>query len=191
MDTVLDRAWTADSFLAWEDGQEGKHELDGRNIVAVPGGSFAHQDIVFNVRGVLGRLLAGQAHRVGQEMRLRIGERVRYPDVLVCAGRPAQATRTVTDAIVIVEVVSEDIAATDRVQKLRDYAELPSLGAYVLLEQTASAATLYLRQARWPLDRHLPHGRRDRPARPWRRRPAGRLLRGSGVRVPILRAKSR
>jgi Uma2 family endonuclease len=134
MNTVLDRAWTAESFLAWEDRQEGKHEFDCRNIIPMTGGSFAHQDIVFNVRGVLGRRLAGQPYRVVQAMRLRIGERVRYPDVLVCAGHPSQATR----------------AATDRVQKLRDDADVPSLRAYVLLEQTAVAATLYRREAGGP-----------------------------------------
>jgi Uma2 family endonuclease len=150
MDTVLDRAWTADSFLAWEDRQEGKHEFDGRTIIPMTGGSFAHQDILFNVRGVLGRLLAGQPYRVVQEMRLRIGERIRYPDVLICAGRPDDATRTLTDAVAIVEVLSDDTAATDRVQKLRDYADVPSLRAYLLLEQTAIAATLYQREARGP-----------------------------------------
>jgi hypothetical protein len=126
MDTVLDRAWTADSFLAWEDRQEGKHEFDGRNIIPMTGGSVAHQDIEFNVRAVLGRLLAGQQHRVLQEMRLRVGEWVRYPDVLVCAGRPDQATRTNNDAVV------------------------PSLRAYLLLEETAIAATLYLREPGGP-----------------------------------------
>jgi Uma2 family endonuclease len=156
MDTAPDRAWTADSFLAWEDRQEGKHEFDGRNIIPLAGGSFAHQDIVFNVRGVLGRLLAGQLYRVGQEMRLRIGERVRYPDVLVCPGRPSQAIRTVTDAVAIVEVVSENTAASDRVRKLRDYTDVPSLRAYLLLEQTAVAATLYLREpdGRWIATAH-------------------------------------
>ncbi len=61
MDTVLDRAWTAETFVAWEDRQARKHEFDGRTIIPMTGGSVAHQDIVFNVRGVLGRLLAGQA----------------------------------------------------------------------------------------------------------------------------------
>jgi Uma2 family endonuclease len=44
------------------------------------------------------------------------------------------------------QVISDDTAATDRVEKLADYAELPSLRAYVLLEQTAITATLYQRQ---------------------------------------------
>jgi Uma2 family endonuclease len=145
MDTVLDHPWTTETFLAWEDRQEGKHEFDGQTVVPMTGGSFAHQDIVFNVRGLLGRLLNGQPFRVGQEMRLRIGTRVRYPDVLVCAGRPDQATRTLADAIAVFEVLSDDTADTDRVSKLTDYADVPSLRCYVILEQTAVFATLHCR----------------------------------------------
>ena len=125
MDTVLDHVWTTESVLAWEDRQDDKHEFDGRDVIPMTGGSFAHQDIVFNLRGVLGRRLAGQAFRAGQEMRLRTGVRVRYPDVLVCAGRPDQTTRTLTDALAVFEVLAEDTATTDRVQKLIDYAAVP------------------------------------------------------------------
>ncbi len=50
--------------------------------------------------------------------------------------RPDQTTRTVTDAVLIVEVLSDDTAATDGALKPRDYAEVPSPRAYVLLEQT-------------------------------------------------------
>ncbi len=147
MDTVLDRPWTTETFLAWEDRQEGRYEFDGRDVIPMTGGTFAHQDIVFNLRGLLGRLLADQPFRVGQEMRLRIGARIRCPDVLVCAGRPDQAARTVTDAVAIFEVLSDDTATTDRVDKLIDYAAVPSLRCYVLLEQTAMAATLFRREA--------------------------------------------
>lgn len=147
MDTVLDRPWTTDSFLAWEDRQEGKYEFDGRKVVPMPGGSLAHQDIVFNLRTLLGRLLAGLPFRAAQEMRLRIGIRVRYPDVIVTAGPLNQTIRTLTDAVAIFEVLSDDTATTDRVTKLLDYADVPSLRCYVLLEQTAMAATLFQREA--------------------------------------------
>jgi Uma2 family endonuclease len=146
MDTVLDRPWTTETFLAWEDRQEGKYEFDGRDVIPVIGGSFAHQDIVYNLRGLLGRLLADQPFRVGQEMRLRIGTRIRYPDVTVCAGPLDQTTRTLTDAVAIFEVLSDDTATTDRVDKLIDYAAVPSLRCYVLLEQTAMAATVFQRE---------------------------------------------
>jgi Uma2 family endonuclease len=142
MDSVLDRPQTTDSFLAWEDQQELKHECDGQRVITMTGGSFAHQDIVFNLRG----LLADGPFRVGQEMRLRIGSRVRYPDVRVCAGPLEQTVRTVEDAVAVFEVLSDNTATTDRVEKAIEYAEVPSLRAYVLVEQTAVAATLFRRE---------------------------------------------
>ncbi|MBV8399258.1 MAG: Uma2 family endonuclease [Acetobacteraceae bacterium] len=145
MNTVLDRPWTTDSFLAWEDRQEGKHEFDGRHIIPMAGGSGAHREIVFNLRTLLGRPLTGTAWRALHGMRLRIGDRVHYPDVVVFAGPLDQTTRTLTDAVAIFEVLSDDTATTDRVIKLIDYAAVPSLAAYVLLEQNAVAATLFQR----------------------------------------------
>ena len=82
-----------------------------------------------------------------QEMRLRIGRQIRYPDVMICAASVDQTTRTLTDAIALFEVLSDDTATTDRVQKLIDYAAMPSLLSYVLLEQTAVAATQFQREA--------------------------------------------
>jgi Uma2 family endonuclease len=133
MDTVLDRTWTTETFLAWEDRQEGKYEFDGRNIIPMTGGSIAHQRIVFNLCLVLMGLLGDRALMVVQEMRLRTGTRIRYSDVLVCPGPLDQTMRTLTDAIAIFEVLSDDTATTDRVEKLIDYATSPSLRCYVLL----------------------------------------------------------
>jgi Uma2 family endonuclease len=146
MDTVLDRPWTTETFLAWEDRQEGKHEFDGRNVIPITGGSLAHQEIVFNLRGLLSRLLADRPFRAAHEMRLQIGSRIRYPDVVVFAGPLDQTTRTLTDAVAIFEVLSDDTATTDRVEKLIDYAAVPSLRCYVLLEQTAVAASVFQRE---------------------------------------------
>jgi Uma2 family endonuclease len=80
-----------------------------------------------------------------QEMRLRIGPQIRYPDVLICNAPIDQTTRTLTDALALFEVLSDDTATTDRVQKLIDYASVPSLRSYVMLEQTEMAATLFQR----------------------------------------------
>jgi Uma2 family endonuclease len=52
-----------------------------------------------------------------------------------------------TDALAAFEVLSDDTATTDRVIKLIDYAAVPSLRAYVLLEQTAVGATLFQRES--------------------------------------------
>ncbi len=146
MDTVLDRPWTTETFLAWEDRQEGKHEFDGRDVIPMTGGSIAHQRIVGNLWAALIGLLGDRALVTVLEMRLRIGARIRYPDVVVCAGPLDQTTRTLTDAVAIFEVLSDDTATTDRVDKLIDYTAVPSLRTYVLLEQTAVAATLFHRE---------------------------------------------
>lgn len=145
MDTVLDRTWTTESFLAWEDQQEGKHEFDGRRIIEMTGGSVAHQRIVFNLQTILMRLLTGRPFEVIQEMRLRIDPDVRYPDVLVCQGPVAQTARTVIEAVAIFEVLSDDTAVIDRLDKLITYGRLPMLQTYVLLEQSSIGAALHHR----------------------------------------------
>jgi Uma2 family endonuclease len=150
MDTVQDRPWTPESFLAWEDQQEGKHEFDGQRVIPMTGGSIAHQLIVMNLCVALRGLVSARGFLAVQEMRLRIGPRFRYPDALVCAGPLHQATKTLTDATAIFEVASDDTAATDRVIKLGEYTAVPSLRCYVLLEQTAIAATLYQREPGGP-----------------------------------------
>ena len=147
METVLDRLWTTDSFLAWEDRQEGKYEFDGREILPMTGGTYAHQRIVINLWLTLTGLLGDDPRRVAQEMRLGIGNRVRYPDVLISTAPLDQTTRTLTDAVAIFEVLSADTATTDRVEKLIDYAGVPSLRTYVLLEQTLVGATVLHREA--------------------------------------------
>jgi Uma2 family endonuclease len=101
---------------------------------------------MFNAMDTLRDQLAGRRFMHLHEMRLRIGTRVRYPDVLVCAGPLEQTARTLTDAVAIFEVLSDETADTDHVTRLNDYAVVPSLRCYVLLEQTAMAATLFQRE---------------------------------------------
>ncbi len=156
MDRVLDRIWTTETFLDWEDRQEGRFEFDGQDVSAMTGGSFAHQRIVLNLCVALLGRLGENAARLAQEMRLRIGTRIRYPDVLIASGPLAQTTRTVTDAVAIFEVLSDDTAATDRITKLIEYADVPSLRCYVLLEQAQRAAVVYRREGRgeWTATAH-------------------------------------
>lgn len=150
MDTVLDRPWTTETFLAWEDRQEGRFEFNGQDVIAMTGGSVAHQRVIGNLWMPLLRLLAGQPFLPHLEMRLRAGTHIRYPDVVVCAAPLDPTTRTLADAIAIFDVLSDDTATTDRIDKLIDYTAVPALRAYVLLEQTTMAAMLLQRTAGGP-----------------------------------------
>jgi Uma2 family endonuclease len=84
-------------------------------------------------------------HVVLPEMRVRAGRAVRYPDVVVVPGPVAGETKTLTDAVVAFEVLSPDTAETDRGRKRVDYAALPALRHYVLVEQDRAAVTLLTR----------------------------------------------
>jgi Uma2 family endonuclease len=142
MTIALREPWTIDRFLAWEDKQEGRHEFDGSRIVGVTGGSRAHQRIISNLIRLLEDALDPDLFDAVPEMRLQVAGKIRYPDVAVVAGRIPDDVRTLQDAIVLFEVLSDDTAATDRREKRAEYARLPGLRRYVLLEQGRMAATV-------------------------------------------------
>ncbi len=145
MNVVLHEPWTVERFLQWEDAQEGRHEFDGTQVIAMTGGSRNHQRIVFNLTRALDDMLDPQRFDVVQEMRVNTGAQVRYPDLSVVAGRIPGRTKTIRDALVLFEVLSDETAATDQGQKRSDYARLPGLRRYVLLEQDRMAATVLVR----------------------------------------------
>jgi Uma2 family endonuclease len=142
MTIALREPWTIDRFLAWEDKQEGRHEFDGSRIVGVTGGSRAHQRIISNLIRLLEDALDPDLFDAVPEMRLQVAGKIRYPDVAVVAGRIPDDVRTLQDAIVLFEVLSDDTAATDRREKRAEYARLPGIRRYVLLEQGRMAATV-------------------------------------------------
>lgn len=142
MNVVLREPWTVERFLSWEDAQEGRHEFDGSCIIAMTGGSRAHQRIIFNLIRLLEERLDHAAFDAVQEMRVEAAGKIRYPDVTVCAGPVPDEIRTLHDAVVIFEVLSDDTAEVDRDAKRIDYANLPGMCRYVLLEQTRVAATI-------------------------------------------------
>ena len=141
---TLPRLLSVDDFLRWEDHQEGKHEFDGEAVIPITGGSRAHQRIVLNLVAALEAVLppTATAYEVVQEMRLRIGNRARYPDVSIVAGPVADSVKTLVDALVVFEILSPDTAATDRGAKMRDYRQLASFRAYVLIDQARAHATV-------------------------------------------------
>ena len=147
MTIVLREPWTVERFLSWEDGQEGRHEFDGTRILAMTGGSRAHQRIVHNLIRLLEDRLDPARFDAVAEMRVEVDGKVRYPDVCVCAGRIPDAARTLRDAVVVVEVLSADTAEADRGEKRGDYARLPGLRRYVLVEQDRAAAAVLERTA--------------------------------------------
>jgi Uma2 family endonuclease len=132
---VLHEPWTVERFLDWEDQQEGKHEFDGTQIIEMTGGSRAHQRIVGNLLRLLEDGLDPDRFDAIQEMRIDVGGKIRYPDISVVPGAVDQDEKTLHDAVILFEVLSEETAGKDQGPKLSEYFHLPSIRRYVIVEQ--------------------------------------------------------
>ena len=151
MTAALRKPMTVAEFLAWEERQELRYEFDGLQVVAMTGGTFAHDRITFNLQRALSERLAGKpCQPAGPNVKILTPGKARYPDGLVTC-TPVRPDATVIDQpVVVFEVVSEDTARTDRIEKLREYQGVQSILRYVIIELKTMAATNLERQGeRW------------------------------------------
>lgn len=138
---------TVAEFLAWEETQPLRWEFDGITPVAMTGGTEAHQLIQVNLLAALhGRLRGRPCRAYGSDVKVQLAGSIRYPDAFIACG-PVNLRGTVRDDPVIVfEILSRSTARTDRVEKMREYWDTPSIRRYVLIEQEGISATSFVRR---------------------------------------------
>lgn len=146
MNLALRRPMTLAEFLDWEDRQELKYEFDGFGPVAMTGGTAAHAAIQGNLAVAFKSRLRGQPCQFyGNDLKIEVAGRIRYPDGFVVCSPISNSTKVVKDPVVVFEVLSESTSSTDRIVKTREYAATPSIRRYVILEQDRIAATVFSR----------------------------------------------
>ena len=137
---------TPDDYLAWEALQEFKWEFDGFQPIAMVGGTKAHSVVRMNLTTALTNRLAGKpCQPYGDEMKVRIGSKCRYPDALVSCTEFANSDTVAAEPVVIFEILSPSTSDTDKTAKLAEYLSLPSVQRYVMLEQNRIFATIVAR----------------------------------------------
>ncbi|WP_428538758.1 Uma2 family endonuclease [Rhodopila sp.] len=147
MSIALRKPMTVSEFLSWEERQELRWEFDGFDPVAMTGGTYAHETIGDNVRFALrDRLGRGPCRVLGPTLKVEAAGRIRYPDAFVFCTPVASNTTVIRDPVVVFEVLSESTSRTDRISKLREYGATPSVQRYVILEQDAIAAMVFVRK---------------------------------------------
>ncbi len=140
-------------YLARERQAATKSEYVNGCIKAMAGASPEHVFIAANVIVTLGRQLEETDCTVsGMDLRVRIPatNEYRYPDGVVTCGeleRDALDPLTVSNPILIVEVLSPFTEAEDRGQKAAAYRTIPSLQAYVLIAQDRPLVEHFQRRA--------------------------------------------
>lgn len=141
---------TYDEYHQLEQNSEIRHELVDGVLVAMVGGTDIHNLITGNIMVAFKTRLRGRGCRVFfSDMRLRIGENVRYPDVFVTCAADDDHPHYKTQPIVIAEVLSDSTARMDRGAKFDDYRQLPSLAHYLLISQTAVHVEHFARKTGW------------------------------------------
>jgi Uma2 family endonuclease len=147
MNVALRKPMTTDQFLLWEERQELRYEFDGFRPRAMTGGTAAHSAIQRNLLVPLSNSLRDSpCQSYGSGLKIRVAERIRYPEAfVVCTPVPPRST-VVTDPVVIFEVVSESSVTTDFAIKNAEYRATPSVQRYVVLQQTKAAAAVFSRK---------------------------------------------
>ena len=139
---------TLEEFLEWERSQEQRYEFDGIQPVAMTGGSRAHSLIATRLAAALVFQVKPPCEAHGPELKVITTGRVRYPDATVVCNRPDGDEDTIRPTAVF-EVLSPSTALTDRRVKAIEYAAVPSVMVYVLLEQNRPEITVRRRSTGW------------------------------------------
>ncbi len=139
-----------DAYLAGELASPVKHEYLGGMVYARAAARNAHNLIASNCLGALGSRLRGKrcrAYNSDTKIRLRLPHQVRfyYPDVsIICRPNPPGDSFQ-DEPAVFVEVLSRRTRRIDEWEKRDAYTTIPSLCAYVLVEQETPAVVVFRR----------------------------------------------
>jgi Uma2 family endonuclease len=83
---------------------------------------------------------------IGSDLKLRIGDRIRYPDAMVLGSPRVPGRVMVTDPVIVFEILGPGTAEIDLVQKSAEYRSLASVRRYVVLQQTDIAGFALVRK---------------------------------------------
>lgn len=153
MTAELQKHWLSlEEYMVQEREAAFRSEYWNGVMVAMAGGSPAHNRIARNIARRLGNQLDGTpCEPFASETRVRVSacNAYFYPDISIVCGEARYDTdeaETVLNPSVIMEVLSSGTEAADRGRKFACYRSLPSLQYYVLLEQQMPSLDLYIRQ---------------------------------------------
>ncbi len=143
---------TPEQYLEIERAAEYKSEYFKGEMFAMSGGSLNHSRISRNLMATLDEQLNGSSCEVtGSDLRLQVAPDglYTYPDVAVFCGEPQFAdsrTDTITDATVVIEILSPSTENYDRGFKFEQYRQLKSLNDYVVIAQARVHIEYFTRQ---------------------------------------------
>jgi len=144
---------TEAEYLEFERASEYKHEYIAGEVFAMTGASEAHNLITSNVIFALRSQMRGRPCKVypgDMRVQIRPSGLYTYPDISVVCGESIladdQHLDTLTNPMLIIEVLSPSTELYDRGRKFQYYRQIESLREYVLIAQDAPRIERFVRQ---------------------------------------------
>ena len=143
--------YTPEQYLALEEASVDKHEYYEGELYLMAGGTRRHNLICVNaILGLKQAFRAKGCQTYSSDMRVEIKAPnfYTYPDAtLVCTplDSDSDTDTTLTNPLLIVEVLSPSTATSDRTTKFELYKGLPSFKHYLLIEQDRVGVTYHFK----------------------------------------------
>ncbi|MDF0552863.1 Uma2 family endonuclease [Kamptonema sp. UHCC 0994] len=138
---VETKTYTAEEYLEAEINSQDRHEFINGEIVLMTGGTPNHNEITSILNAILRVSLKSKPYSIfASDQRLWVPQfnNYTYPDVMVVA-RPIELQSgrkdTITNPVLIAEVLSKSTKAYDRDEKFAGYRSIPSFQEYLLIDQ--------------------------------------------------------
>jgi Uma2 family endonuclease len=143
------KIYTPDEYLDFEVNSDTRHEYINGEIIPMTGGTPEHNEIASILNAALRMSLKGKPYSIFvADQRLWIPDRnlYTYPDVMVVP-RPLQRqqgrTDTITNPVMIAEVLSKSTKSYDRDEKFSAYRTIPTFQEYLLIDQYTTHVEQY------------------------------------------------
>ncbi|KAA3606534.1 MAG: Uma2 family endonuclease [Calditrichaeota bacterium] len=152
--------YTIEEYLEFEDQADTKHQLYNGEIFAMSGATLNHNIIASYTSFALMNAFKGKPCIVtGADLKVQIEKNglFTYPDVSIFCGEPEfykNRNDTITNPILIVEVLSDSIEAFERGKKFELYRTLESFKHYILISQKEIHVEYYFKneKSNWELE---------------------------------------
>lgn len=129
---------SSEEYLAFERNAEFKHEYFDGQIYAMAGTSSRHNRIAGKTYAALDRMLDGsRCVPYFADIRTKIESGYTYPDIVIACNPTFEddELETLTNPVIIIEVLSASTENYDRTKKFDRYRSIPTLREYVLIAQ--------------------------------------------------------
>jgi Uma2 family endonuclease len=145
------KVYTPEEYLEFEVNSEERHEYINGEIIPRTGGTPNHNKITGNFYAQLNFALKHQPHRVfliDQRLWIPTKRIHTYPDVMVVQGelQLEEGRRdTITNPLMIAEVLSKSTRSYDKDSKFAAYRSIPTFQEYLLIDQSEMHVEQYFK----------------------------------------------